>query len=181
MDFNTRSSFVNITLSIIFAGIYTFSNISEIRSILEITAINKSKKEKIFLSLILSSILVILIIMLSSLLLKHNNITNSAMPFLIFFKREGGLSLFIYLVGIIMAMISTADACLIGAKEKIKLSKKDEKFIKILVILISLLFGQIPFEIFIEIIYPMVASLNFLLFFFEIFVFKKRVKTKIKI
>ena len=91
---------------------------------------------------------------------------------------KSGAVLWIYLIGLTMTMISTADACLIGVKNKIKFSKNDEKFTKIIVIILSLLFGQIPFKFFIEIIYPIVAVFNFFIFIFEIFESLKNRKLK---
>ena len=171
-------SIKNVVLSILFACIYVFMNVSEIRPILEKNKDKFSKKEKIISSFCLSGILVLLVFMLSIVLLKNNDITKYDMPFLICFKTGGGVKLFVFLIGLVLTMISTADACLIGVKDKLSFIKKDENFIKIIVILSSLILGQISFRFFIKIVYPILAILNFLVFMFEVFEMRNICKIK---
>ena len=92
------------------------------------------------------------------------------------FKRGGGVIKFVFLVGVLMTMISTAQGCLIGAKDKLNYLKNDNNFASIIVILSSLIFGQIPFWFFIKIIYPILAVLNFNLFVSQI-ISSKKLKT----
>ena len=163
-------------LSMFFSFVYVFMNVSEIRPILERNSDNFSKRKKKILSFILTSIMIFLVIALSIVLLNNNEIIKHSMPFLIDFKSRGGVCLFVFLIGLIMTMISTAQACLIGAKDKLEIFQKDEKFAKIFVMLSSLILGQISFRYFIKIIYPILAFLNFFVFVLEIFENKKNKK-----
>ena len=170
-DFSAK----NIFLSLLFGLIYVFMNISEIRPILERNSKNFNKKEKILLSLFLSLMLIFLVFMLSFVLLKNKHLASFSMPFLMNFKEKGGWVLMVFLIGLVMTMISTANACMIGAKDKLIFHKNDDNFAKIIVILSSLIFGQIPFVFFIKIIYPILAVLNFWLFVFELFERREKV------
>lgn len=182
LNFNGESlgeiSIKNVFLSVIFSLVYVFMNMSEIRPILEKNSSKFSNKKKRFLSLILMLVVIFLIVMLSIVLLKDNEITKHSMPFLISFKTKGGVVLFVFLVGLILTMLSTAQACLIGSKDKLNFFQNDEKFAKIFVMLSSLILGQIPFHFFIKIIYPVLAILNFIVFILEIFQDKKLNKSQ---
>ena len=169
-------SIKNLLFSTVFACVYIFSNISELRPVLEDNTKNYSKKQKKILCILLSLCLIILAFMLEIQFFRNIGLSKFSMPFLIVFKRKGGLGLWVFLAGLVMTMISTACACLIGVKNKINFNKNDENFIKIIVIIISLICGQIPFKIFIKIIYPIVAIFNFLVFLIEIFEHKKFLK-----
>ena len=100
------------------------------------------------------------------------------MPFLFMFKNHGNFVCYIFLIGLISTMISTAETCLIGVKNKIKVQNKNERFVKIIVILLSLILGQIKFGFFIKIVYPIIAIMNLYVFFYEIFVRKKSKKNQ---
>lgn len=165
----TKLSVETAIFSVIFSCVYVFMNVSEIRPILERNAKNFSRNNKIFLSLVLSLSLIILVVAFSIILLINNNISKQSMPFLILFKSQGGVVCWVYLIGLIMTMISTAQACLIGSKDKLNLTKKDGNFARCFVILSSLILGQIPFKFFIKIVYPILAVLNFFVFVLEIF------------
>jgi len=159
--------------SLIFSCVYVFMNVSEIRPILEKNKNNFSNKKKNFVALSLSLTLILLIFILISMLLINNEIVKFSMPFLMSFKQKGGASLFVFLIGIILAMVSTAECCLIGTKDKLNFDKNDENFAKIIVIILSLILGQISFKIFIKVIYPILAVMNFFVFVLEIFESKK--------
>ncbi len=182
IDFNVvnfeNSSFKLSLFSVLFSCFYVFMNISEIRPILERNSKNFSKKKKILVSFVLSLTLILLAFIIIIILLNNNDIANKSMPFLIKFKNKGGVSLWVFLVGLVMTMISTAQACLIGVKNKLKFDKNDENFIKIIVIILILILGQIPFKIFIKIIYPILAVLNLLVFCLEIFQSRKNKNIK---
>lgn len=168
-DFSLKSVFY----SLIFSCVYVFMNISEIRPILEKNKKLFSKNKKKTIAIILSLLLIFLVLLFSLMLLINNKIAKFSMPFLMSFKQKGGVSLFVFLIGIILTMISTAQSCLIGVKDKLNFAQNDEKFIKIIVIILSLILGQISFKIFIKAIYPILAVLNFFIFCLEIFESKK--------
>lgn len=163
----------NAILACVFSCIYVFSNVAEIRPILECNTKNYNKKQKKILCLILSLSLVFLAFIFALQFFLNEKLSKFSMPFLTLFKEKGGAILWIYLIGLTMTMISTADACLIGVKNKLKFSKNNEIFIKFIVIILSLILGQIPFRFFVRNFYPLVALFNFLIFILEIFEFKK--------
>ena len=165
--FNQNFSFKNVIFACLFAWIYVFSNVAEIRPVLEGNTKYMSKNQKKKLCLILSLMLIFLAFTLIVQFFKNESLSNFSMPFLELFKQGNRAVLWVFLIGLTMTMISTADACLIGVKNKINYSKNDKNFVKIIVIILSLIFGQIPFKIFIKKIYPLVAILNFLVFIFE--------------
>lgn len=173
LNFDKNFSEKTLFLSGVFACFYVFSNIAELRPILENDTKNLTKKGKLKLSLILSLMLIFLVIALEIAIVSRKEIAKFSMPFLMVFKGEGKLVLFVFLIGLVMTMISTAEACLMGVKDKINFNKNNEKFVKIIVIITSLIIGQIPFQVFIKKIYPVVAILNFLVFLIEIFEMKK--------
>lgn len=180
LNFDKNFSFKTIFFASVFACFYVFSNIAELRPILEKDSKKLSKKSKFKVSLILSLLLIFLVIMLEIVLVSRKEISKFSMPFLMVFKRENKIVLFVFLMGLVMTMISTAEACLMGIKDKIKFDINNEKFVKTIVIITSLIIGQIPFQIFIKIIYPLVAILNFLVFLIEIFEMRKIAKFKFK-
>lgn len=170
------------SLSFVFGAIYIFMNIAEIRPILqEFGKENHTKTSKTILSLCLSLLLIFLIVTISFMILKNKNLVCFSMPFLVLFKLNGGVVFWLFLIGLVMCLISTAVSCLIGVKNKCNFSKNDEKFAKLFVMILSLILGQIPFPIFIKIIYPVVAILNFLIFVFELIYRKNNKKIENKI
>lgn len=177
--FDLKFDFKKIILACLFSSIYIFMNISEIRPILQKLDLNTKAKTKKSISLIISSILIFLIFALSIVLISNKNITLSSMPFLIFFNNNGGFVKWVYLTGLILAMISTAETCMFGVKDKLKISKNDKNYSNVLVILSALIIGQIPFLFFIKIVYPIIAISNFILFILEIFE-RRKILTKLK-
>lgn len=166
-NFAAKISLNNITQAIVFAVVYIFMNIAEIKSILSENAENRTKKQKIVLSLILSSTLIFLIFTLSLALNKFADFKKKSMPFLLVFKAQGNVLLIIFLCGLLACMVSTAEACLIAAKNKLKFQKTSNNFACMLVILISLNLAIFPFEFFVKIVYPILAILNFIVFILE--------------
>ncbi len=175
LNFGANFDIKNGLLSSLFACVYTFMNISEIRPVLDNFDKKSQKKFRIILSVFFSLILVFLVIIFSLMLLNNKNIATNSMPFLILFKSQNNVICFIFMVGLLMTLISTALSCLIGVKKKINIDKNDENFVNIIVIITSLIIGQMPFVFFIKIIYPLIAIFNFLLFLNEIF---KRLKIR---
>lgn len=162
----------NAILACVFSCVYVFSNVAEIRPVLECNTENFNIKQKKILCLILSLSLIFLAFMFGLQFFLNEELSKFSMPFLNLFKGKGGVVLWVYLIGLTMTMVSTADACLIGIKNKLNFSKNNEKFVKFIVIILSLILGQIPFKFFIKIIYPIVAIFNFLIFVLEILEFK---------
>lgn len=166
-SFDASFSLKNIFSSVVFAFIYIFMNIAEIKSILSENAEKRTKKQKLILSLVLSLILIFLIFTLSLELSKFGAVKEESMPFLLVFKAQGNAFLIIFSCGLLACMVSTAEACLMAAKSKLKFQKNDSKFACILVMLISLNLAVFSFDFFVKIVYPILAVLNFFVFVLE--------------
>lgn len=158
----------NITKSILFAALYVFMNIAEMRPIFNSVQGLKSKKRKYIFAICISLTLALFVILFGFTLFCNKDLTQFSMPFLLLFKNNGGAVYYIFLAGLVLAMISTAESCLIGANSRINLSKNDENFAKSVVIISSLILGQLPFTFFVRIVYPFIAGLNALLFVCEV-------------
>lgn len=174
LDFSFKINYKNITLSALFSGIYVFMNISEIRPILSNYQTLKTKRRKNIFAFIISLVLILSIITLSISLFCNVELVGYSMPLMLLFKNYGGAVYYIFLIGLVLAMISTAESCLIGVMGHLNFSKQDEIFYKIIVIILLLVSAQIPFAIFVKVVYPAIAILNFLLFLSELFVRSKK-------
>lgn len=168
IDFSLNFSIKEMIYSAIFSLIYIFMNIAEVRPILTKYNQNKKQNKKIFFSLIFSLTLIFLVIMLSFVLVSNKKIVNFSMPFLLYFKNNGRVLFLVFLVGLVMCLLSTLLSCLIGVEDKVFVNENDKNFVKIIVIILSLTIGQIPFRVFVMIVYPIIAVLNFGLFIWEI-------------
>lgn len=162
-------SFKNAFLSCVFAIIYIFMNIATMRPIIEKFNHNNKRKNKIAFAGLLSLMLIFLIFTLSLFLWKNPKIANTSMPFLLLFYNYGNLIEFIFLLGLLMCMVSTAAVCFYGVCDKLNYVNNDDNFNKMIVILSSLIIAQLRFKIFVNILYPVVGIFNFLLFAIEIF------------
>jgi uncharacterized membrane protein YkvI len=109
-------------------------------------------------------------------LIINKDISSHSMPFLLLFNKNNFIIKLVFLIGLVLSLISTAVACLLGVKERINDYKKDEIFINFIVIISSLIIGQMPFKIFIKIVYPIIGIINFILFFLDVFSHKKVTK-----
>lgn len=159
----------NITISMLFSCIYVFMNISEIRPILINLKTLETRKKIIIFACIFSLTLILLIIAFSVTLFCNPELSKFSMPFLLLFKNNGGVIYYVFIAGLVLAMISTAEACLMGVVNRINIDKNDENFARIIVIIISLIFGQIPFTFFVKGVYPFIAILNLFVFLLDCF------------
>lgn len=147
-----------------FGALYIFMNISELRPILSNCVKLKTKKQKLCFSCIISLVLIFLIFLLSVVLFCNQEIVQFSMPFLLLFKNNGGVVYCVFLVSLLLAMISTAISCLLGAENKFSKNKNDIFFVKNIVMISALILGQIPFVCFVRVVYPAIAVLNIVLF-----------------
>lgn len=168
LNFSSEFSVKEMLFSCFFAGLYIFMNIAEIRPILSKYNQQKGKKNKIAFAVIFSLMIIFLVFMLSLMLILNKSITNFSMPFLLYFKNNANWLFFVFLVGLVMCLLSTLLSCLIGVEDKLKFNKNDKTFVKSIVIISSLIIGQITFKTFVMIVYPIIAVLNFCLFVAEI-------------
>ena len=114
----------SIFLACGFSVIYIFMNSAEMRPILSKYDSKNKRKNKVVFSLLFTLLLIFLISTLSYFLIVNNSIANLSMPFLLLFNNCGDLVKFIFLTGLVLALISTAVACLVGLKEKVNFNKK---------------------------------------------------------
>lgn len=167
-DFSLDFNFKELIYSAIFSLIYIFMNIAEVRPILAKYNQNNTQKNKVIFSLIFSLTLIFLVIILSFVLFLNKKIVEFSMPFLLYFKNNGKTLFYVFLIGLVMCLLSTLLSCLIGVEDKVATNENDKNFVKIIVIILSLIIGQISFRVFVMIIYPIIAILNFGLFIWEI-------------
>lgn len=168
LNFSSDFSVKEMLFSCFFALIYIFMNIAEIRPILAKYNQEKGKKNKTTFAILFSLTLIFLVIMLSIKLILNKSIVNFSMPFLLYFKNNTNGLFFVFLIGLVLCLLSTLLSCLIGVKDKFIIDENDKNFVKIIVIISSLIFGQISFSVFVMIVYPIIAVLNFGLFVAEI-------------
>lgn len=171
--FSANFSLKNLFFSSCFALIYIFMNITEIRPILAKFNQNNSAKKKIVFSILFSLTLIFLVITLSYKLLLNLETTSFSMPFLLLFKNQNKLVFFVFLVGLVLCLLSTLLSCLIGVENKLNFDKNDRTFGKVMVIISSLIIGQISFGFFVKVVYPFIAVLNVVLFAAEVVIRKR--------
>ena len=164
-----KISFKESFFSVLFATIYIFMNIGAMRPMIEKFNHENKKKNMVLFSMIITSALIFLIVMLSFFLWINPYITQSSMPFLLLFNNYGGVGKVVFLIGLMMCLISTCVGCQEGVLVKLNKVNFDKKFNQTIVIISSLIIGQIPFWFFIKIIYPIVGIFNLILFGIEIF------------
>lgn len=162
-----KFGYKNITKSAYFAAIYVFMNIAEMRPIFASINGLKSKKSKLIFAGFISLVLALFVILFSITLFCNGELVDFSMPFLLLFKNNGGAVYYVFLAGLVLAMISTAESCLIGVNSRINPTKNDENFTKGVVIISSLILGRLPFTFFVQIVYPFIACLNIVLFLCE--------------
>ena len=169
-DLNLQElSFDNSCKSLIYACFYAFMNIAGVRPIIErIEFKNNSQANKKRFSFLLVFALILLILILSIFLISNKYLTLNSMPFLLLFNNKNIALKIIFIIGLLMALVSTAISCLGGAASKVDLIFDDEKFSKSFIFIFVLLLSFLSFDFFIQIFYPIIAVLNAILFFVEI-------------
>ena len=171
IDFNNLISNFSLneaSFSMLFSSLYVFMNLFQLKPLIDLSgATFKSKKDcKIFsflFTVLLSLILIVFIFVLNS----NSGVWNNQMPFLELFKNKGGIFKIVFCLGLVISIISTQISALLGFKSKIsKLIHFNNFNLTLLTFCCCMIFGLIPFGIFVSILYPLLGVINLLVFVF---------------
>lgn len=164
---NINFGFVNITLSLFFASVYVFMNIVEIEPVVNEFELEFNKKTAKIFSFVFACVMTLLLLLFCVFLNENKELATQSMPMLNFFESKGRASLFIFVVGLILCLLTTLISCLLGVKarfsEKFKLKNFSASFVSVFV---AILVGSVPFSVFVNVIYPIIGILNFAIYVF---------------
>ena len=158
----------NVSKACVYAALYVFMNVSALKPILRNSVQKLSCKDKKIVAIIFPILMIFIILTMSIFLINSKDLINDSMPLKLYFCKLGKSYEIIFIVGVIMTMISTAVSCAIGVKEKFSARLGGGVSASICSIILILIFGNIPFEIFVSKFYPMIGFLNFVIFIFDI-------------
>jgi hypothetical protein len=144
-------------------------NISALKPILRNERGAFSQKQSLILSMIYSFFMCFLILVFSLFLIKNEKLLLTSMPLKTFFLSYGKSYEIIFFAGMIFAMVSTCISCSLGVKEKFIKKSSDNLFSSLCSLILILIFGFIPFRVFVIFFYPLIGFFNLLIFVFEIF------------
>lgn len=161
-DFST----LGLVGSIFFACNYVFMNIIQVQPILAEFNLKFSKKQINRISGIFAAALSFVLILFSLFLISNIRYSNYSMPFLEYFSHKGGALYFIYVIGLVLALISSLMGCLFGVKKEIKPFVKKNFWASAFAIVLPFVFGFVDFKFFVTIVYPIVGVINFVIFLF---------------
>ena len=151
--------------SVFFAVLYVFMNILQIEPILSEFNISFSKRKALLLSFFFSFVLTLLLIVFVLFFNANAKIAESSMPFLSYFKSKGGALFYVFSVGLILALVSSLLAALIGLKRRF-ISKTSNLVATLLSIFLGLVVSVFDFSFFVSVVYPLVGFVNFVIFVF---------------
>lgn len=160
-------SFKNITMPLLFSGVYVFMNIVQIQPVCEAVGIRQNKKSNIIYSLVFSLIMTFIVCLFVLFLSNHEYLCEYDMPLLTFFKIKGNKFLLsLFSVGMFACLISTLLSCLLGIKQGLKSVFSSNLWQTFLAVVLALFVGMLDFSVFISIIYPVIGVINFIIFVF---------------
>lgn len=159
-------SFKNITLSLLFAGIYVFMNIVEIEPVVGEFNINFSKKLAVVFAGLYSFVLVFLLGIFCLFLNKFQFLTNQSMPMLTFFESLGKGKTLVFSIGLVLCLLTTLISCLIGIKKSFMNKKVTNLSASFLATILAMIIGTMPFSFFVNVIYPIIGIVNFVIYVF---------------
>lgn len=168
-DFKLNFTIIDSCKSCIYAGLYVFMNISALKPILRNERGVFSQKQSLILSMIFSFFMCFFILVFSLFLIKNEKLLLTSMPLKTFFLSYGKSYEIIFFAGMIFAMVSTCISCSLGVKEKFIKKSSDNLFSSLCSLILILIFGFIPFRVFVIFFYPLIGFFNLLIFVFEIF------------
>lgn len=99
-------------------------------------------------------------------LLKNAYLTASEMPFLKFFKNQGGAVFVLFVLGLMLSLISSLSTALIGVKEQIKHFTKSNFFATAVALILVGLASLIGFSNLVFYVYPIIGILNLIIYVF---------------
>ncbi|MBQ8452140.1 MAG: hypothetical protein IJ538_05175 [Clostridia bacterium] len=156
--------------SVIAAGfsgvVYFFMNVLQLKSIYNSMGVNLTKKQGIFVAVIIPLVLSFVIYSFSKFLLNHLALTSLNMPIFSYFKVKGGVVFGVYVSMFLLAIFSALITALIGLKDIFN-KKLNQKFMSsFLAVIVALIISFINFKTLIVWLYPVVAMINFVIFVF---------------
>ena len=166
INFNNLWGYKNIIKSLGFSFVFVFMNIVELQPVVSEFDINFSKRTAKVFSLIFSFFVAFVMIVFVLFLQHHKYVANEPMPLLSYFATRGTILKFFFSIGLLIALLSTLMACLLGVKRGILNKVGDNFFATSLAVVFSLLLGCFNFSFFVSVIYPIIGIMNFIIFVF---------------
>lgn len=158
----SRFSVAGVGVSVLFSVMYIFMNMAHLVPIFKVSDCEMTKRERLVFSLIFSIVFCFLIIILTLFLGVNSYLSAESMPIFKFFQNIGGWLIVFFSIVIIGGLLSTLMVCLIGLNIEVKKYIKNHFYASFLVVFFPLLMGFLPFNFFVNIIYPLAGVLNFI-------------------
>ncbi len=159
-----KFSFRNITLSLIFAGIYVFMNIVEIEPVVNEFNFNFSKKRAIVFSCLYSLALCLLLGVFCLFFEKFHYFAKCSMPMLSFFQMQGEGKTLVFSLGLVLCLLTTLISCLMGTKKSLMNKNLTNLTASFVATILAIAVGIIPFSFFVNVIYPIIGVINFVIY-----------------
>lgn len=161
-------------VSIFFAGLYVFMNVLQFEPIAKNSEVVCGRKKSFFYALLFSSILTFFLTIFTSAFNLESMNATEPMPFLTFFLKRGGTMGKIFPIGLLVCLLTTLSICLIGVKlwigKKVKYAqneKRNNNFVStVFSLCLCLAISVVPFNVFVNFVYPLLGALNLLIFVF---------------
>lgn len=178
---NNEFKFGTLILSVLFSALHLFMNIVGLCPLVSECGIKFSKKGALLFSVLLSGTLSAILTIFAVFLQKNIYFSLFSMPFLQFFVMQGGFLKVVFVIGLLLALLSTLLSCLIGVKQvsakivqkicpKNADEKKDRSFKNFLAtsasVVVGMLLGLIDFNLYVSYVYPAIGVLNFFVLLF---------------
>ncbi len=140
---------------------YVFMNIAHLVPVLKNNQMNFSKKGQIGFSLIFSFVICLLIFVYVLFFSKNSHLSADEMPMLKFFESQGKVFYLIFVAVLLGGLLSTLLVCLSDVKEVFHKKLSSKNFAAFLSLILAIFIGILPFNFFINFIYPLVGVLSF--------------------
>jgi len=159
-------SIKNISIGMFFSLTYIFMNITHLIPILKTECKFQSIRQKNIFAICFSLSIVLMIFIMVLFLNKYSFLSSSDMPIFEFFKSRGrGFNIF-YSIVLLGGLFSTILVCLDGLKKDILNRLNSSVSASFFAVLLPLILGVLPFNFFINIIYPVIGVTNFVILLF---------------
>lgn len=162
-----NNSFIKITLSILFSFLYIFMNIVELEPVVREFDIEFQKKQAKIFSVIFGLVLTLILVVFCLFLQFTKKYSAFAMPLLVFFEEKSLIFKLIFSVGLVVCLLTTLTSCLLGVKRRvIDAFDVSNIFASFVVLLAALCVSILPFTVFVNVIYPIIGIINFVIYVF---------------
>ena len=166
MIFNEEYSSKFVFESIFFVVAYIFMNIVQIEPIAGEFGSGLNKKYVLIISLLFSFIFILFLVIFAKFLNGNQQYISYEMPFFEYFKNVGGVKFALFICGLFLAILSSLLTALVGVKQRLFNVFKGNILSSGLAIFVSLLLSLIGFSNFVQVVYPIVGVINFIIFVF---------------